>query len=185
MSKSENDKKPEINVDLSRLENQLTVEETADTVYERKVKPCLDDITRMKAKNISNSKICEILDISTTTFYQLRKEHPEMLEAYKKGIDILVDEVESAAYKEAIGYTYEEESLDQKNGVAVPLEKYARPSTSMQKYILNNKRGKTYSTKQQVTTGSGNQLDLSALRSLSPMQFKQLMDKVLSENDSE
>ena len=165
---------PVIDVDLEVLNKDQFA---ADTIYERKVKPQLDDITRMKSLNMTDKAMCKILDISTTTFYGLRKQHPELQNAYQIGIDILVDDVEQAAMKEAIGYEYEEDAIHPKMGV-VKVKKYARGSTSMQKYILSNKRPKEYQNKQTVSTDKSTVIDLTALKGTSPLELKKLIDTI-------
>lgn len=172
---------PKIDVDLDVLNRDQFA---ADTIYERKVQPYLDDIVKMKAQNFTDKEMCRILDISTTTFYQLRKLHTDLQIAYKTGIDMLVDEVESAAFKEAIGYDYKEQQLD-KFGNAVDVKKYARGSAAMQKYILNNKRSSEYASKQTVMTDKTNVIDLTALKGTTPLELKKLIDEIEKRKQSD
>ena len=165
---------PKIDVNLRVLDkDQFAV----DTIYERKVQPQLDDVTRMKSINMTDIEMCKILDISTSTFYKLRKLHPELQVAYQIGIDILVNDVERSAMKEAIGYEYTEDAIHPKMGV-VKVKKYARGNASMQKYILSNKRSHTYQNKQTVQTDKSSVIDLTALKGTSPLELKKLIDTI-------
>lgn len=169
-----NENIPVIDVNLEVLNRNQS---NLDTIYERKVQPQLDDIIKMKSKNFTDKEMCKILDISTTTLYHLRKLHPELQGAYQMGIDMLVNDVERSAMKEAIGYEYTEDAIHPKLGV-VKVNKYARGNASMQKYILSNKRPKSYTNKQVVSTDKSNVIDLTALKGLKPLELKSLIDLI-------
>ncbi|GHV97884.1 hypothetical protein lacNasYZ03_11600 [Lactobacillus nasalidis] len=52
---------------------------------------------------LSDEQIAKNMGISTTTLYEWKKRHPEFLEAFKKGKQVVNVELENALFKKAIG----------------------------------------------------------------------------------
>lgn len=71
------------------------------TEYNDKIKPNLALISEYKAHNLSNKDIAKHLDINYSDFQEYVRTHPELKEALKVGEDMIVDQAESALYKQA------------------------------------------------------------------------------------
>ena len=53
--------------------------------YETNVKPYLDKIREYKKMGATDKQICEVLDISTTSYFEYLNKFPEFSESLKKG----------------------------------------------------------------------------------------------------
>jgi hypothetical protein len=71
------------------------------TEYNDKIKPNLTLISEYKAHNLANKDIAKHLDIAYSDFQEYARTHPELKEALKVGEDMIVDQAESALYKQA------------------------------------------------------------------------------------
>ena len=62
------------------------------SVYETHIKPRLADIRKWRAGGATLETICDVLDVSKTTFCKYKNEKPEFADAYKKGkAEIVMD----------------------------------------------------------------------------------------------
>ena len=76
--------------------------------YETELKPNLPLISEM-ARTMTEKQIADSFGISYTGSWSLyKKEHPELVEALRKGRQNLVAELKSALIKKAMGYEYTE-----------------------------------------------------------------------------
>ena len=96
---------------------------------------------------LSDSQIEKNIGISHTTLYKWLKVHVEFANAYKKGTEISIYEVENALYKAACGYDVTEaetiETTDPLGGVTKTVRKRLRhipPNVGAVCFILKNKR---------------------------------------------
>lgn len=144
-------------------------------MYVRKVEPYLDKITSMKGQNKTDREIAVILDITPSSFYRLKRSVPELEAAYRDGMNEMIHAVESATFREAIGYEYEEQAVVPKTGEIVTITKYARGNATAQKYILSNKKSKEYSDKRQIETTTKVEHDLGILKELTVSELRKLM----------
>lgn len=71
------------------------------TEYNDKIKPNLELISEYKAHNLANKDIAKHLDIAYSDFQEYVRTHPELKEALRVGEDMIVDQAESALYKQA------------------------------------------------------------------------------------
>jgi len=71
------------------------------TEYNDKIKPNLLLISEYKAHNLANKDIAKHLDVNYSDFQEYVRTHPELKEALKVGEDMIVDQAESALYKQA------------------------------------------------------------------------------------
>lgn len=76
--------------------------------YAEVVEPYLDKIKEWAENGATEKEICEVLDISTSTFYEYKNKYPELSRALKKGRKELCLEIRGALAKKAKGFTYEE-----------------------------------------------------------------------------
>jgi hypothetical protein len=72
-----------------------------NTEYNTKIKPNLALISEYKAHNLANKDIAKHLDVNYSDFQDYVRTHPELREALRVGEDMIVDQAESALYKQA------------------------------------------------------------------------------------
>lgn len=117
--------------------------------YDEKLHPLL--AKALAAQGKTNIEIYEELDISEKTFYTWKIDHPEFSQAIEQGKDELINQVEKALYRKAIGYENKKAvKIFQFQGqeVIVPYTEIIHPDVAAQKFILSNRRPKEWSEKQ-------------------------------------
>ena len=70
-----------------------------------------DNLTRLAAwcrDGLTDEQIARNMGIATSTLYNWKRDHVEIMEALKKGKEVVDIEVENALFKRAMGYEYEE-----------------------------------------------------------------------------
>lgn len=95
--------------------------------YESHVKPKLDKI-REYAQTMTEEQIAKTIGISKTSWYEYKKEHPEIAEAVKLGREDLVKDLKSTLIRKAKGFNYEEKKIIKEKGVVVREEIYIKAS---------------------------------------------------------
>lgn len=104
----------------------------------------LPTITKMTREGNSETEIIEYLKISRNTFYQYKKLHPELQQALDEGYRTSLEKVEAALFKSALGYSYDEVTLERdRDGEMVETKrvtKEVQPNVSAIMNILKNKR---------------------------------------------
>lgn len=91
--------------------------------YETNIKPNLFLISEM-ARTMTEKQIADSFDVSYTgSWFEYKKEHPELVEALKKGRQNLVAELRSALIKKAVGYDYTE-TKETSEKIELPDEMY-------------------------------------------------------------
>jgi hypothetical protein len=115
--------------------------------YETHVKPKLHLITQWCKNGSTDEQIYKKLRISKDSFYDYKKKHPEFTDALKIGKDDADDLVESALFKRALGYEYEEteesETYNPETGQTVKTRKIIKhlvADTTAQIFWLKNRR---------------------------------------------
>ena len=68
---------------------------------------------------LTDEQIAEKMGISVASLYNYKKDHLEILEALKRGKDVVDREVENALLKRALGYEYDEVCEEFEGGVLV------------------------------------------------------------------
>lgn len=169
----------EIKVNVSVGELEIVDEKNPKTItYVRKVEPYLRKITQLKGKNYTDREIAMVLNISTSTFHKFKLTIPELQDAYNNGIEDLVDTVERAAVKEAVGYEYYEEAVVPKTGDVVAIKKYARGNVSAQKLILKNRRNHIYTDKKTIETHDLRSNNINSLENLTEGEIRLLLERL-------
>lgn len=104
----------------------------------------LPTLTKMTREGNSETEIIEYLKISRSTFYRMKKIHPELQEALDEGYRTSLEKVEAALYKSAIGYSYDEITQERdNNGNMIETKRVTKdvqPNVSAIMNILKNKR---------------------------------------------
>lgn len=110
-------------------------------------------ITECSKKLVTQAEMCAHLGITETTFSRLKKRHPEIKEAMEKARMNLKEDLASALYKLAMGYTLTEETQDiEDKGQGQPqkrkihrTKKEIGPDFKAIVYLLTKKFGREYS----------------------------------------
>lgn len=116
--------------------------------YETLVEPRLAEITKW-TEDLTEEQICARLKICRKSFYQYKKDHPELREAIEKGKKSLIDELKNTLKKKAKGFKYEETKIvkihnpddesDQEWIEKIEVyQKYAQPDTGAAHLLLKN-----------------------------------------------
>lgn len=128
-----------------------------------KIRERLEDISTLASNGFTDEDISAVLRINPSTLYEYKKKYPEFASALKGGKIVSDSAVVSSLYKRAVGYDYEEESVEYKptnkkdaNGKETPAEvKYVRktkkhipPSVTAIALWLFNRRKEEWSRQQ-------------------------------------
>lgn len=88
---------------------------------------------------LTDEQIAHNMGISAATLYNWKSKYLEIVEALKKGKDVIDREVENALLKRALGFQYDEITL--KGGVETKrVTKMVVPDTTAQIFWLKNRR---------------------------------------------
>jgi hypothetical protein len=99
----------------------------------------IDKGYELALEGLIDTEIARKLGVSETTFYEFQKNHPEFTEAIRLGKIPKNQEVEQAALKSALGFTYEEVTTEFEKGLdGKPVPVKTRKTT---KYIPPNPTG--------------------------------------------
>lgn len=93
------------------------------------------------------------MGICTSTLYNWKNDHLEILEALKKGKDVVDRLVENALLKRALGYEYEEISEKYELGTLTErkvTKKQVVPDTTAQIFWLKNRKPQDWRDKRHV-----------------------------------
>lgn len=98
---------------------------------------------------LTDEQIAHNMGIGTSTLYKWKNEHMEIVEALKRGKEVVDRQVENALLKRALGYTYEEvtyeEGIESKRVV-----KEVQPDTTAQIFWLKNRKPSEWRDKQSI-----------------------------------
>lgn len=102
-------------------------------------------IEKWARDGLTEKQMCKNLKVGTTSFNEYKKQHPELLEALKKGNGPFIAEVENALVKRALGYEYVETKTYMKSEEGKEVKyvektnKYQAPDVAACFIILKNK----------------------------------------------
>jgi hypothetical protein len=102
-------------------------------------------VERWARDGLTEEQICKNIGVSVSVFNVYKKEHPELLDALKKGRDVAITEIENALFKRALGSNFEETkvSIRDVNGKQVKFTekttKYLPPDVAACFILLKNK----------------------------------------------
>ena len=101
---------------------------------------------------LTDEQIAHNMGVSTATLYNYKRDHLEILEALKKGKEVVDIEVENALLKRALGYSYEEKKVEvSEEGTKVTKTiKEVVPDTTAQIFWLKNRRPDRWRDKQDI-----------------------------------
>lgn len=117
----------------------------------------LDSVTGWAKQGATDEEMCLMLGVSTTVFYEWKNDKPEFAESIKKGKEVSNGEILNSAFKQCVGYEYEEEvpvKLRQADGSdrleMARVKKFAPPNPTMTIFMLKNRLPKDYRDKQEI-----------------------------------
>lgn len=117
--------------------------------YESHVKPKLNLVESWARDGLIDEQIAHNLGIGVATLYEYKNKYPEFSEALKNGKDDIDVMVENALLKRALGYTYDEVTLE--SGVETKrVVKEVQPDTTAQIFWLKNRRPQAWRDKQEI-----------------------------------
>jgi len=92
-------------------------------VYDTKIKPRLNDIVKYRSKGISTEDIASLLEVEENELKLEIQEQQDLYNAWYKGDVYLIEKLESALFRAAIGQEVTEteviETVDEKGGISV------------------------------------------------------------------
>lgn len=114
-----------------------------------------DGLLRLEAyarDGLTDEQIAHNMGISPATLYNYKRDHLEILEALKKGKEVVDIQVENALLKRALGYSYEEKKVEvSEEGTKVTKTiKEVIPDTTAQIFWLKNRRPDRWRDKQDI-----------------------------------
>lgn len=98
---------------------------------------------------LTEEQIYTNLGVSHTTFNKWKNEKIELVEALKKGKEVIDRQVENALLRAALGYGYQEDTVTNK-GEVVSLNKVQHPNTTALIFWLKNRKPKDWRDKQEI-----------------------------------
>ena len=98
---------------------------------------------------LTDDQIAKNIGISTSTLNNWKNSYLEILESLKKGKDVVDRQVENALLKRALGYRYDEITIE--NGIETKrVTKEVVPDTTAQIFWLKNRKRESWTDKQSI-----------------------------------
>lgn len=98
---------------------------------------------------LTDKQIAENIGVNEATLNRWKKSHMSIMQALKKGKEVVDRQVENALFKTATGFYYDEETVTNQ-GEIVTVRKYSKPNTTAQIYWLKNRKRDVWTDKQEV-----------------------------------
>ena len=130
---------------------------------------------------LTDEQIAHNIGISTSTLYNWEKQHVEILEALKKGKEVVDRQVENALLKRALGFTTTEttETLDEKKTVT----KEVPPDTTAAIFWLKNRKPDVWRDRKETQLSGSVETSQRPLEKVSDVELREAAKK-LSGDDS-
>ena len=120
---------------------------------------------------LTDEQIAKKMGVNIATLYDWKKKYPEISESLKKGKEVIDTIVENALLKRALGYRYDEVTIE--NGIETKrVTKEVQPDTTAQIFWLKNRRPDKWRDKQNVEVSGSLKTETSKLDDL----IKQMSD---------
>ena len=138
------------------------MQEGRPTKYDPKINRMVEKFCKLGA---TDKEIAELLDVSESTLYLWKNEHPEFSEALKKGKTLADAEVAEKLFCRAIGYSHPEVDIKVVDGeiIQTKLTKHYPPDTAAAIFWLKNRQKKKWRDKVETgfTDGEGNDVPVT------------------------
>lgn len=118
--------------------------------YEQWLTPeCLLKIEGWARDGLTDAQIAEKMGIRRGTLYDWCKKYTDISDTLKKGKEVVDRQVENALLKRALGYRYDEITME--NGVETKrVTKEVAPDTTAQIFWLKNRKREEWSDRQNI-----------------------------------
>lgn len=123
--------------------NKKQSERNVDYETFSKSKSNFDLVRGLFRQGLNIPQVCEYIGISTPTYYKWLTTYPEFEEATLQGREAADYAVENALYRRAVGFSYTEKKIIERNGEIVQKEVYqkqALPDPTSCAIWLNNRQ---------------------------------------------
>lgn len=126
---------------------------------------------------LTDEQIAHNMGVSTKTLYNWKKKNLPILQALKRGKDVVDLEVENALLKRALGYDYQEQRIEvsEKDGKKViQTVKHVAPDTTAQIFWLKNRRPDKWRDKPGPDQGLGREQENNLLAQIRTLPEEEL-----------
>lgn len=108
--------------------------------------------TKLCLLGATDEELADFFDVATSTIYNWKKEHPEFLEAIKKGKVEADAMVANRLFKRALGYKHKDVDIRVCDGniIQTPLIKHYPPDATSAIFWLKNRQPDKWRDKQEV-----------------------------------
>ncbi len=114
---------------------------------------------------LTDEQIASNIGINPATLYDWKRKYSEISESLKKGKEVVDIEVENALLKRALGYRYDEVTIE--DGIETKrVTKEVQPDTTAQIFWLKNRRPDLWRDKQNVELNASLKSETSKLDDL-------------------
>ena len=114
---------------------------------------------------LTDEQIAKKMGVNIATLYDWKKKYPEISESLKKGKEVVDTIVENALLKRALGYRYDEVTIE--DGIETKrVTKEVQPDTTAQIFWLKNRRPDKWRDKQNVEISGSLKTETSKLDDL-------------------
>lgn len=114
---------------------------------------------------LTDEQIAKKMGVNIATLYDWKKKYPEISESLKKGKEVVDTIVENALLKRALGYRYDEVTIE--DGIETKrVTKEVQPDTTAQIFWLKNRRPDKWRDKQNVEVSGSLKTETSKLDDL-------------------
>jgi len=143
---------------------------TRQNKYDTHVSPRLTEVTAWARNGLIDEQIAKNLGVGYSTFNLYKTQHIELIEALKKGKEVVDMEVENALLKRAMGYKYTETTREQVRNpetgdfelaVTKTVVKEVAPDTTAQIFWLKNRKPAEWRDKQETELSGGLTVELA------------------------
>lgn len=149
----------------------------AKSKYEEFVEPKLALVEGWARNGLTDEQIANNLGISKQTFYNYKSKYVDFFDALKKGKEVVDIEVENALLKRALGYKYDEVTIEESDDGSVrtkTVTKEVIPDTTAQIFWLKNRKPEQWRDKQNIEANINN--NTSPFTDLTTEELKKLIE---------
>ena len=151
--------------------------DVAKSKYETHVKPKLQLIEGWARDGLTDEQIAQNLGISKQTLYNYKSKYVDFFDSLKKGKEIVDYEVENALLKRALGYKYDEVTIEEFDDGSVKTKTVTKeviPDTTAQIFWLKNRRPDKWRDKQMIEADV--KTEVNPFKDLTTEELRKLID---------
>lgn len=125
----------------------------------------IEQARKLATLGATDREMADFFEVSESTFYLWKLEHPELSEALKQSKEAADERVEHSLYRRALGYSHDAVKIVQVGGEVVnaPYVEHYPPDTTAAIFWLKNRRPKEWRDRQELTGADGKDLIPEAL----------------------